>query len=718
MDNVLDRDWVKSAFMLPTEATIGGNEGVLTRIYSTSMQKPFDTTLGGNHVINPVPQFTRYADLKHNIFHKKSADLTGKNILVNSYTLDHGTTDTDTNGMGRTYSEKIDDNMQVVHFRMGVPQFNSMTSFYSNYYSVEAASLARTGRAPGFFYKLGWAVGSVATIPMLPFIMTAKVIKFFLRRPASKYYSLKPTMYPYWSAVSSMVNGIAASMGIIPRPIHPGNRHLYEKEGYLDGSSENSQEIVSEFHTMMPTIYRERGGIDIFAVAQRGQRLANIRRDLTDEELNKVTTRKQMRDIFRKRLYGEDIFQARRSLQATTLEAYQEIWANAQSFGSVEEMALDSDEAIDAAQKARAIQANSAETEPRTNAADQGFVDKYIDAFQSEQRMGSEFISFRVESTGTQTESFSNSTKEPTISSEINNIAASARETRFSMFDGNLEGTGIFAAGYGALKDVLSGISQGAGLQGLAQLSGNAFVDIPKVWDNSSADFNKLSLTIQLRSPYNDPMSRLQNIIVPMCCLFAMSVPLATGKQSHTSPFLVEYYAQGRAQSRLALVESLSFTRGVGDVGWTNNGAFMGVDVQMTLIDLSSAINMPLNPEHSLTDAAIQAMGWGAGTTVDTVMGYWGTETNNAGATKGEAVANAMLSSTYDDDNSYSDYLSILASIPLEAEINTARKWAIRLARQQAKFDDMRSPNRMAMWTTSGVFGDVIKAFSLAPERQ
>jgi hypothetical protein len=77
-----------------------------------------------------------------------------------------------------------------------------------------------------------------------------------------------------------------------------------------------------------------------------------------------------------------------------------------------------------------------------------------------------------------------------------------------------------------------------------------------------------------------------------------------------------------------------------------------------------------------------------------------------------------MLGSTYDDDNNYTDYLAILAGIPLEAEINSLRKWAVRLARQQAAFDDMVSPERIGMWAMSGVTGEAIKGFSQATDRQ
>ena len=53
-----DNSWVKSSFLLPANAILGDG-GSVRRIYSTSMQKATDTTLGGNFVLNPLPQFTR-----------------------------------------------------------------------------------------------------------------------------------------------------------------------------------------------------------------------------------------------------------------------------------------------------------------------------------------------------------------------------------------------------------------------------------------------------------------------------------------------------------------------------------------------------------------------------------------------------------------------------------------------------------------------------------
>ncbi|MNF47883.1 hypothetical protein D3C87_331600 [compost metagenome] len=164
----------------------------------------------------------------------------------------------------------------------------------------------------------------------------------------------------------------------------------------------------------------------------------------------------------------------------------------------------------------------------------------------------------------------------------------------------------------------------------------------------------------------------------------------------------------------MAIVDSLTITRGVGDVGWNNTGGFLGVDIQLGLLDLSTAVNMPLNPAFEISDRIVQAAGYGVGAGIS----WLGGGTASTGGENGVAVSSAMLGSTYDDDNNYTDYLAILAGIPLEAEINALRKWAVRLARQQAAFDDAVSPERGAMWAMSGMTGEVWKAFGQATDRQ
>lgn len=714
MENILDDSWVKSAFLLPPDAMVGGVDTAISRIYSRSMASAADTTLGGSYVLNPLAQWTRYADIKHNTYEANESAFSD-GLIVPHLSRNNSTSADKSNGMGRTYFEKIYENMQVAHFRVGVPQFNSMTSFYSNYYSVPAATLARTGRAPGFFYKIGVGIGTVVSIPLLPFVLASKVVKFFLNRPNSKYYSLKPTMHNYWSAVTSITNAIAANMGIIPEAWPQDGDVWMEREGRA------TKDDVEMFSKILPGIYRKpNGGIDVFQVATRGKAISIARREILNRNLARATWFDNL-SIFSRRnedalnqskrlMYGKDLSEVyshlknvRASSNGSLLESYKELWYEESGLGSVNKMGVEPSE-LDT------VKIESTFEKMFGKEDEVGLTE----ALKRELEWGGQFVSFRVDYTGTQSESFSNTTKEPSIKQNINSISASSRETRFSAFDGNIDSGGIFASAIGAAKDFLGGVMQGVGIQGLAQLGGSAFADIPNVWDSSTAEINKISFTIPLRSPYGDPMSRLQNIILPMAALMAMALPLSTGKQSHNSPFIIEVFSQGRVHSRLAIIDSLSFTRGVGDVGWNNNGGFLGVDVQVGILDLSSVVSMPLQVETTIAEDLTAMAGYGLGkaadiATLNTFTGGDGAEN----ARKGLALASSLLGSTWDDDNNYTDYLAILGGIPLEDAVQPSRKWALRMARQQAKFDDLTSPTKAASFVSDNIAGEIIRNFNL-----
>jgi hypothetical protein len=126
---IRDSDWVRQSFLVENSALEAVD--LQNRIFTSASLKFTDTTPGGNFAINPVPQFTRTADIK--VQGRFSA---GK-------------------GMGRYYSEAIDDNAQIIHMRFGVPQFNSLSTYFSDFYNSSAGQLARTGRATNAFYPLG-----------------------------------------------------------------------------------------------------------------------------------------------------------------------------------------------------------------------------------------------------------------------------------------------------------------------------------------------------------------------------------------------------------------------------------------------------------------------------------------------------------------------------------------------------------------------------------
>ena len=83
----------------------------------------------------------------------------------------------------------------------------------------------------------------------------------------------------YWNAVNSMANTIAANMGVVPR---------MQLKGTSRTSDENAlnESTVASYYNMNPNIYKPEGGIDIYRISNRAQRLADAHRAGLSEVLS------------------------------------------------------------------------------------------------------------------------------------------------------------------------------------------------------------------------------------------------------------------------------------------------------------------------------------------------------------------------------------------------------------------------------------------------
>ena len=176
----------------------------------------------------------------------------------------------------------------------------------------------------------------------------------------------------------------------------------------------------------------------------------------------------------------------------------------------------------------------------------------------------------------------------------------------------------------------------------------------------------------------------MMNIHIPLVCLLALALPLSTGKQSYTSPFLIEIYDKGRQQSRLAIVDSMSVTRGTGNLGFTNEGHVMGVDVSFTVKDLSSVLHMPIAQGISFSAAAAGAIAAGAMAGV-------------AGAAGGFALG-AIAAGAFDEDTVFTDYMAVLGGMGLSDQIYAWRKYKLNLTKTMANFSTWASWAHWASW--------------------
>lgn len=679
-----DQSWVDNSFMVGKD-DIGDEYAEIYRKYSSAMGKYTDSSLGGSWVINPIPQFCRYADPRETAL----------------YSL-HGPAQS---GMGDYYSYAIDDNYQKVHMRFGVPSFNSVARFVANCYSIELSSLARTGRAPGVMFQLGRAAGAVVALPLALPLLVARGVKFLVNNQSSKYYTLKPTMHNYWSAVSHMVNSIGATLQIVPRPMNE------EPEPYPTFTAEERETFGHD----LPTIFHSSGMIDMLAVATRAQATSQAFHDQLNTYLKKATDpRERSRRLLKLAMNNSEgaalRAEATKNINVIGLQAYLDNVLNDDMYKehSVAETGEGSDKGI--------------EYMPLDPNENKMYLEAMSTAFENQRKEATEFVTFRVSNTGAQSESFSTTSKESGIADTINSMSASTRSTKFDFAYGNT-GIGLVDSAIQGITSFFQGAAHQIGLDGLGLLAGNAFVDIPKMPDSTSAEINNFSFNIPLRAPYGHDLSRMINEIIPACCILAGVLPQSTGRHSYTSPLLVEVFCRGRVHIRCGMITSVQITRGAGDIGWLQNGRWMGTDLAVTVADMTSVVHMPLQAHNGFFS---NIPGKVAGVLEDSANKHVRNVNSTLGTTIDEGIFSNTLTTavasvttgTYDDDSLFSDYMNILGSVEFDILVSRLANWALRARRQAYMYHQFKSPYYIMSSAMSGMAGDVFKAMSERTNRK
>lgn len=692
-----DSRWLKRAFIIPDNGA--ESEHVARRYFSTASIKFTDTSLGGNTVINPPYQFTEAADIPiPGLFAGKGQDP----IVV---------------GQGPYFSEALDDNMQQVHCRMGVPAHNSLTRFFGNLYDNDMGRLARTGRTFDPAFLLGRAAGFVVSIvfwPIMAIQMAMAGVRMLMGHPTTKFYYLKPTMPLYWNAVTHIVNQISVNKGVIPRIMTNSNEQgqMGEKKyGF-------TKEEIKSLSDILPDIFSEDGTINVYAVANRAHRLARQMHLRMERAFDKsdATLLSALKEIYETPVRDKPAPPLKtESSDAGSVQnqSYLDLYyysgrgnrsdqlanaANGQVNTDVSDLTIGE---ATAQQNASAggtasadgrvgpnaqVDSNSEkaffkqtgrenlgefetvlepvldETGNETDASKgyrEGVFKRTKDFFIAEMDHGAAFFSFRPDYAGPIGESFSNSFGESEIQRKINDMSSSARSARFNFADGNV--TGLLSGVVDAAKGFIGGALNQFHVQGLAVLAGNAFVDIPQVWESATAQLPTASYTVRLGGPYGNPISQLMDIDIPLACFMAMALPRATGPQSYTSPFLLEFYDRGRAQSRLAAVSSFSVQRGVGNLGFAQDWRALAVEITITLMPLDSIVAMPITTGFSINPAKIM----------------------------------------FTEDTAFTDYLNVLSGMGLHDQIYFLNKWKLNVTRGLQNFDTFFSAAHFAQFASN-----------------
>ena len=696
-----DSAWIRQSLFVPLRGANGLSNKSRAAEFPTGSQFSYatlafsDTSLGGNRSINPRPQFTKFADPV------LPSLLARTNHFGNP-------SPTETMGMGRYYAEAIDQNAQRIFLQFGVPAYNSLTNFFTTFYDAGHSNMANSGEVGGsLLHTIGKYAGFITFWTLVPELCLAnllygtakKLIYSANRRPMSKFYYMKPTMMLYWSTVTTIVNALSVNMklvqgitvGMATRPsVETGSTDQTGNTLSIDsvkgGISPKDIEVLSK---ILPDIYLNgNGGIDIRAVANRYERLANAHEKKFNEIRETTSTDEEAAAAIKAYLETSS-----KSGDLTTLQSINEYANNyAKSASGKGKYLLDKmhtdlpvakgaaatdtsvQDGIDNANKQASIAAGNSSI--WTGLAQH--IKEYAAYTIAELRDGSAFVSFIVEWESHVSESFNNSTRESDIAAKMNETSRSARSKLFDFANGNV-GDGIVAdtieSVIKGVGEVISGVAESVNFSGLAMLGGKAFADIPEFWDSSSTSLPSSNYEIQLRSPYGNPISILTNILVPTAMLIAGAAPRSAGRNAYTGPFLCKLWQKGRTQIQLGMITSLNITRGTGNVGWNIQHQPIGIDINLSITNLSKMLYVPITTELSASDLL--------GLTI------------------------------FDEDTNFTDYMAVLGSLGLAEQYYASSRWRLRANFKYTQFKSFLTVESFLTWgATETLPGDIIAIFA------
>jgi len=583
--DTVDSEWALDGFMV--KDTLLDPVDRANRYWSVTDFKFTDTSLGGNISINNYPQFTRYADLR-----RKGRVKDRNEVRVNDLNGDIG--------MGRYYGETMDDNAINVYLTFGVKEFNNLFRYLFSSVDYKQASIVSSGRST-IPYNLGFAVGRAALVIAFPVITISlwvikSLYKFLLAPGRIEYYYMKPTMGTYWSTVNSLVSLMATELGILsPQFMRENN-----EPDKIGTPIKMDKEDLGFLKTYMPNIITEDNYIDVPSIALKAQRAAN-RQFLKDMEAYENGLISEDNFLgFVKKSYIEN----HRIPEASLTSKINKIMLSTEKYFSPRENKVTEEEVggavnefkqdVSSTGKGFTLNDDGTANIPDSEYDDKSFINQVAQNFDATVREGARYLVFRVDDPGQVSESFTNSVTDIGLDTAMKGISSKTRSIQFSLSGGNLI-PGLDDVG-NMFKDVVTGFLDGATLglsDVLSYLLGDANLEMVKRWEDSSASFPTTTFTAKLQSPYNNPISKLTNIYIPLATLLAGMLPRATGFNSYGSPFLCSMFLRGHQQIDLGMITSLTVTRGTSNLAFDKNRQPLAIDVSFTVTDFSKLITAP-----------------------------------------------------------------------------------------------------------------------------
>lgn len=682
-----DLNWVKRAFLLPETSAVKARANKISYRYATSAGFKFtNAKLGNSFAINPPPQFTRWCDIR-----------------VPPRGMGH---DEWVNGQGVYYSEAIDDNAQEVHMTFGQPRFNTWATFFINYYDPVAAILANKGTVSPFWLNAGDILGFIFSLPLQPFIYGCRLLSNFMsfmnNDGGSKWWYFKPTMHNYWSAVNYIANGLLVNMGLAPR--------LHESkygQKLNDEHAPKPADAAKMLHDYLPNIFMKDGGMDVMALSANAQRRADIAKDRMIKKREQTLQRfsnwslgltEQEMSQFQLALLEEAQTAVEEYPDAqwpTTKDLFNEFARTPDGKWSNEGAAADSSGNWDIQDGA------TKNTSSQSNVLDQ--VATASETAVAMQRDGVQFVTFRVNNTGPASESFSNSVRDGDLAGRINATAGQARNLRFDLMEGQAM-PGVQSV-VNAVGSLVAGAANSVGLAGLSPLAGNAFIDVPKIYENSSMQLPRANYTVQIILPYGNKISKALSLVPPLACLLAAVLPLSAGRSAYTNPFYCQLYHQGHCQIKNGMVTAMNIRRATGNVGWNADHEALNFEVDFEVTDLSNMMHMPIRPGFTSRTIREALFTKGVNAASQATTGQVGT------------TAQVITGEAFDEESVFQDYLAVLGSLSPSDMIYRMRRMDLVMTQNNIAYRSWQSTNNFLHWSLDMGVARSLAMFAQATNR-
>ena len=436
-------------------------------------------------------------------------------------------------GFGRVYAETYQRNQVILWMTFGVPKYAGIWDFYNDAINPELAKAMHSGTSPTASI-LGRIAGSV-----LIFSFNVATLPLYVLNQIGKVFNTyKITKYYELNITMPLyfraVNNILGSIAT--------NMGL-QQAGGVSKDGVKTESVKDYDINNLPSMLKE--GLDIYRI------MAKRSTYITDAK-NNSQNKKSSDELYE--------IMSRHDKDDNPIES---IEAEAPGFGNMFGW----------------------------------FLDKASDAFTAHATGSTHYIGFRIEKSVDASESFSNSTGQSQLQSNLNSMVSAANEAKFTTMEGTLGQSGVtgFISDVGkALGNFVSGFADAIKVEGLfGAITGAGYFDIPEIYKDSSFS-SSYSFSTKLVSHYADRVSIFQNCYIPLACLLAAALPRQVGKNSYIQPFLLRAYCRGRFAVSLGIIDSISVRRGSDEFGWTSEGLPTQIDVSWTIKDLSPIIFMGL----------------------------------------------------------------------------------------------------------------------------